>query len=108
MSFIKDISLTNLLLFFCTFSICTDKCYVRKLGTYDFNSEWKFGDPVSTRVNSSVRSLAQFLAKFVTLGQYPEYFLLDIDIILVDHAHIGVFANALAKNIRNRQGYQVG
>jgi len=54
-----------------------------------------------------MRSLSQFLAKFVTLGQDPQNFLLDINIVLVDHTHIGVFADALAKNVRNRQGYQV-
>lgn len=108
MSFIKDISLTNLLLFFCTFSICTHKCYEWWLSTYDFDSKWKFGDPVSTRVNSSMRSLAQFFAKFVTLCKDPQNFLLDINIVLVDHTQIGVFAHALSKNVWNRQGYQVG
>ena len=55
-----------------------------------------------------MRSLAQFLTKFVTLGKDPQNFLLDINIVLVDHTQIGVFAHALSKNVWNRQGYQVG
>ena len=70
------------------------------LNTYNLDSEWKFGDPVSPWINSTMRSLAKFLAKFVTLGQNPQYFLLDINIVLADHTQIGVFPDALTKNVR--------
>ena len=52
-----------------------------------------------------MRSLAKFLAKFVTLGENPQYFLLDINIVLADHTQIGVFPEALTKNVWVRLGY---
>jgi hypothetical protein len=52
-----------------------------------------------------MRSFAKFLAKLVTLGQNPQYFLLDINIVLADHTQIGIFPDALSKNVRVWLGY---